>query len=117
MIRFLQHGTYSLFLTKGQIRILNIDERKTFVWRNKSEIGEILTTIYEPHRADHVLFQGKYRLYEVRDEPGLTDFFHLELLVGCGRWEGYLLPAGLPNGKSRRNKIIPTREVITKVFI
>jgi hypothetical protein len=51
-------------------------------------------------------------MYLVKDEPNLSDLTHLELLVGEGVWQGYLLPIGLPNGVKRR-KIIPTKEIIT----
>ena len=58
---------------------------------------------------------GKYRLYKVMDDPNLTDTWHLELAVGNGLWQGYLLPTGLPNNRKKRNRIIPTDELITKV--
>jgi hypothetical protein len=36
--------------------------------------------------------------------------------VGKGTWQGYLLPTGLPDDKKKRNRIIPTDEVITKTI-
>ena len=53
-------------------------------------------------------------LYKVKDEPNFVDLFHLELLVGEGVWQGYLLPTGLPTAEKKRNRIIPAKEVITK---
>ena len=61
-----------------------------------------------------VIASGKYRLYKVKDEPNFVDLFHLELLVGEGVWQGYLLPTGLPTAEKKRNRIIPAKEVITK---
>lgn len=85
-----------------------------FAWINASGIGEILVVSQNPHKTDHVLAVGKHRIYEVKDEPDLTDLIHLELLVGDGVWQGYLLPTGLPTNENKRNRIIPTLEIITK---
>jgi hypothetical protein len=38
---------------------------------------------------------------------------HLELEVGEGYWQGYLLLSGLPNDDHKRARIIPTTETIT----
>jgi len=61
-----------------------------------------------------MLSLGQFRLYDVKDEPKLTDLIHLELFVGGGLWQGYLLPTGLPTDKDKRNRIIPTDELITR---
>jgi hypothetical protein len=55
-------------------------------------------------------------MYDVKDESTLTDLVHLELHAGIGIWQGYLLPTGLPAGSKIRNRIIPTKEIITKVM-
>lgn len=81
---------------------------------NAIDIGEILVTSHKKHKTDAILAIGKYRLYEVKDEPNLTDLHHLELYVGDNTWQGYLLTTGLPNEKKRRSRIIPTDEIITK---
>lgn len=107
-------GTYSLIETKDQTKILVLDRKTTFAWVNVKEIGEILVTSHKTHKADTILAMGKYRLYDVENEPKLSDQLHLELSVGEGLWQGYLLPTGLPKGKKIRNRIIPTLEVITK---
>lgn len=114
MIKAIHKGEYALIETKKQIKILTLDRETTFAWINASDIGEILVVSHKQHTVDHILSTGKYRLYEVKDEPKLTDLIHLELLVGEGIWQGYLLPTGLPNEKKKRNRIIPTKETITK---
>lgn len=86
----------------------------TYAWINAQGIGEILVASYKKHKADYVLAVGKYRLYEVKDEPKLTDTLHLELLTGKGNWQGYLLITGFPNKEDKRSRIIPTKEIITK---
>lgn len=115
MIKLLQQGTYRLIETKRQIKILSLD-RGVFAWITAGKLGEILVASHNLHKADHVLASGRYRIYEVKDEPNITDLVHLELLVGDGKWQGYLLPTGLPNGK-RRRRIVPTNEVITKSIV
>lgn len=114
MIKIHQQGSYKLIETKGQTKILILDNNDTFAWINAEDIGEILVTSHKKHKTDCILAAGRYRLYEVKDEPQLTDLLHLELFVGEGIWQGYLLPTGLPNDEKKRNRIIPTDEVITK---
>lgn len=113
MINILQRGIYRLIETKGQTKILILDGKDTYAWVNAVEIGEILVTSHKTHNADCVLATGTYRLYSVKDEPKLSDQLHLELYVGCDTWQGYLLPTGLPTDEKKRNRIIPTKEVIT----
>lgn len=117
MIKLTEQGTYRLIETARHIKILVLSEdekRKVFVWINAAPIGEILVASHKPHKIDHILAIGKYRIYEVKDEPQLTDLIHLELFVGDGIWQGYLLPTGLPGNEKKRNRIIPTKEIITK---
>lgn len=114
MIKLIREGQYTLIETKGQTKIITLNSKKLFAWINAADIGEILVTSHKSHKIDHILAMGKYRMYEVKDEPKLTDLVHLELLVGEGVWQGYLLPTGLPNDKKKRNRIIPTNELITK---
>lgn len=116
MIKLITNGTYKLIETSNNTKILSFDKNGkplAYAWINAGDIGEILVTTHKFHRIDHMLSVGKYRLYEVKDEPTLTDLTHLELLVGEGVWQGYLLPMGIPNGVKRR-RIIPTKEIITK---
>lgn len=114
MIKLIHQGTYELLETIRHTRMLILDENNSFAWIHAGTIGEILVASHAPHHTDHVLSAGKYRLYDIKDEPHLTDLVHLELLVGIGIWQGYLLPTGLPSNKKKRNKIIPTKEIITK---
>ena len=114
MIRVIQEGTYQLIESKGQTKILMLDNEKNFAWVNAAGIGEILITSQDKHSRDCILANSKYRLYEVKGEPNLTDLQHLELYVGNNVWQGYLLTNGLPNEKKKRNRIIPTTEIITK---
>ena len=76
MIRLIQEGNYSLMETKAHTKILTLDGKQTFAWVNAIEIGEILVTSYKKHKADHLLSIGKYRIYQVKDEPKLTDLVH-----------------------------------------
>ena len=116
MIQLIKTGQYKLIETKGQTKILYLDS-KTYAWINVEDIGEILVTSLVPHKSDAILAIGKYRLYDVKDEPKLTDLLHLELLVGDGIWQGYLLTTGLPTQKDKRKRIIPTDEIITKATV
>lgn len=113
MIKLLQKGEYVLGETKNQTKILTLDDKKIFAWIYATEIGEILVALSKKQSIDHTLSKGKYRLYEVKDEARLMDLVHLELLAGEGKWQGYLLPTGLPHTKDKRNRIIPTDELIT----
>lgn len=112
MIKLLDEGDYKLLETKGEIKILTLD-KATFAWVDLPGIGEVLVTSNKPHETDTVLALGKYKLYDVADEPKLSDQKHLELSVGEGAWQSYLLPTGLPKGKKVRSRVIPTKEVIT----
>lgn len=117
MIKLLNQGTYTLIETKKHIKILSLDHGNVFAWINIGAIGEILVISHRPHKADHILSVGKYRIYLVKNEPKLTDLIHLELLAGDGVWQGYLLLTGLPTDKKKRNRIIPTNEIITRSAI
>lgn len=114
MIQLIRRGEYSLIETKGETKILSLDNQASFAWVSASEIGEILVSTHKKHWVDHILALGKYRLYKVKDEIDLIDTLHLELFVGEGVWQGYLLPTGFPNKEKMKSRIIPTREIITK---
>lgn len=116
MIQLIRSGHYTLIETKAQTKILDLDG-DTFAWINAADIGEILVTTHKSHVTDNILAVGTFRMYEVKDEPDITDLIHLELHTGNGVWQGYLLPTGLPNEEKKRNRIIPTHEVITKTTI
>jgi hypothetical protein len=84
-----------------------------FVWLRLASIGAILVRERRPHQLKNLLSTGTYRLYDVMDEPELTDEPHLELQVGADVWQGYLLPVGLPDNQKPRRRIIPTEQTIT----
>lgn len=107
-------GNYKLIETRNQTKILNLEKRNTYAWVNAKSIGEILVTTHKKHPFDTILGIGKFRIYEVEKEAKITDGLHLELNVGNGFWQGYLLPTDLPNEKKIRNRIIPTKEIISK---
>lgn len=117
MITIVARGRYELIETKGQTKILLLDDERIYAWVNAGDIGEILVTSHKKHMADCILSVGHYRLYNVKDEPKLSDQLHLELQIGYRSWQGYLLPTGLPTNTKKRNRIIPTHELITRTFL
>ena len=112
MIKVLSNGSYKLIETKQQIKILYLDDTP-YVWLFLKGIGHVLETTNKPHKAEHILAEGRYRLYEVKDDPKLSDNQRLELVVGPGKWQGYLLLTGLPNQTKKRSMIIATDETIS----
>lgn len=112
MIKKIKNGNYQLLVTKDYKVMLYIDEQG-YLWNYAKGIGEILTLSKHLHLRSHVLAQGKYRLYSVHDEPKLVDLQHLELSLGPGRWQGYLLLTGLPTFGKIRSRVVPTHEVIS----
>ena len=96
MIRLIQQGTYRILETVKHTQMLTFDEKTQYAWVQAGEIGGILVSSRKPQQIDYFLSVGKYRMYEIKDEPKLTDLIHLELFVGDGLWQGYLLPTGLP---------------------
>lgn len=113
MIKILARGEYKLIETKHNTKVLILDNKETFAWINAENIGEILVTSRKTLKEDNLLAVGKYRLYDITDEPKFTDQQHLELQVGCGFWQGYLLPTGLPSDEKKRNRVITTSELLT----
>ena len=112
MITISQSGWYKLVETKSNTKILYLDN-EAFAWVDTKGTGEILVTTHNPHRTDCALSMGKYILYDVEDEPHLTDLQHLELEYGSHAWQGYLLTTGLPDDIKLRARIIPTDQIIT----
>lgn len=84
-----------------------------YIWSYAPNIGELFTFSKHQHQVDYVIARGNYRIYRVKKEPALVDLEHLELSVGRGVWQGYLLLTGLPTAKKIRSRIVPTDEVIT----
>lgn len=115
MVKLIKYGDYKLIETKHLTKVIFLDQRGIYAWVNAEEIGEILVSSYKQHEADYILAVGKYRLYKVTGEPVLVDTWHLELSIGGGSWQGYLLPNGLPNSVKKRTRIEPTKELITVI--
>ncbi len=116
MIKLVQQGIYQLIESNGQMKILSLDKTKTYAWIWAAEIGELLIASHNSHKVDHILVNGKYRIYDVDDEPQLVDLPHLELSVGNRKWQSYLLPTGMPRDNKTRKRIIPANETITGKF-
>lgn len=112
MINLLKSGSYKLIETKHHTKVLYLDG-KTYAWVEPANIGEMLVASRNLHKTDCVLSTGRYYLYDVDDEPFLSDQIHLELEVGSKQWQGYLLLSGLPDLEKKRGRIIPTQEIIT----
>ncbi len=112
MIYLKKSGRYKLIETKADIKILYLDKH-IYAWVNAKNIGEILVTSHKKHITDAILNIGKYNIYEVTDEPNITDLTHLELEVGDGVWQSYLLLTGLPDDEKIRSRIIPSKTHIT----
>lgn len=114
MIRLIQQGEYELIESKSHTTLLVLDNRKVYAWIHAKAIGEILVTAKTEHTFGHLLAIGNYRVYKIDDDLQFSDQVHLELSVGRDRWQGYLLPKGLPTKEKKRNRIIPTKEIVSK---
>lgn len=105
-------GAYRLIETKKNTKVLYLDNN-IYAWVEPVSMGEILVVSHKVHESDCIVSLGEYRLYDVTDEPELSDLLHLELEVGRGQWQGYLLLSGLPDAHHPRARIVPTKEIIT----
>lgn len=114
MISVLKRGEYKILEAKNNIRILILDNKEVFEWNSQAKNGEISISSYKNNQDDNLLSVGNYRLYNVEDETDYIGQKHLELQVGCGYWQGYLLPKDLPKKNKESNVIIPTKELLTK---
>lgn len=112
MIKIIEQGQYSIVRTKDHKTLLYLGE-KGYVRSYAPKIGELLTFSKRERKTDYVIARGNYRIYSVKDDPNLVDLEHLELSLGRGRWQGYLLLTGLPTSRKLRRRIVPTDEVIT----
>lgn len=112
MITIVASGYFRLIETRRGVKILQLNADR-YAWLMVSRIGSLLVRTTRTHREFDVLSQGHFRLYDVADEPSLSDQLHLELEVGQDAWQGYLLPTGLPTRHHKRKRIIPTHEIIS----
>ena len=115
MLQVIGSGTYKLTETKDNTKVLFIDDEKAFGWKNGKCDGDLFLLAPDTENICCFLSVGKWRLYEIKDEPGLTDGNHFELHVGRGRWQGYLLPEGFPTAVNKQRPISQTGQTITKV--
>lgn len=111
MIKVLKKGTYKLIETRQQIKILYLDETP-YVWLFIPKIGHVLEVTHKPHKAEHALAAGNYRLYDVKKDRRFSQHKHLELFIGEGQCQGYLLLTDLPTERKRRTRIVATDELI-----
>jgi len=116
MVELLDEGEYQLLETKGEIKILILAEA-AYAWVDLEGSGEILVTAHRLGETEAALSLGRFKLYQVENEPQLSDQQHLELSVGEGAWQGYLLPTGLPRGMKIRGRIVPTKEIISPLKV
>ena len=112
MITLLRSGRYKLIQTKRLIKIIYLDS-DVYAWVKFENIGEILVYAQKNHTTNAILASGEYRIYDVVDEPHIADIQHLELEIGDGKWQRYILLTGLPDQHKRRARIIPTHELIS----
>jgi hypothetical protein len=113
MINLIRSGSYRLLETKADTKILYLDKDE-FAWINAKGIGEILVVSHKEHVTDTTLSVGEYRIFDVKEEPNVTDLLHLELEAGPDTWQSYLLPTGLPNDDKKRSRIIPTKQPVSQ---
>lgn len=112
MIKLIEEGKYKLVETKKFTKVLYLND-KAYAWVEFEGVGELLVTTLKQHSVGAVFSEGRYRIYDVEDEPSLVDHQHLELEIGGGDWQGYLLITGLPDSDKIRARVIPTHEIIT----
>jgi len=115
MIKILDQGCYQLYKATNESKLLTIDKKKNYIWNKQADKEDITLCAYKNSKKDELLTVGKYRLYAVKNENDLSDGEHLELFVGDGKWQGYLLPTSLPSDKKLTSPIYPTEEIITIV--
>lgn len=113
MIEQIDKGTYTLAGTKGNHKILLLDNQ-AYIWITTKKIGQILVFTQKIQTPHYIMAEGKYTLFAVVNEPKLVDLVHLELQVGAKQWQGYLLPTGLPTQDNIRNRLIPTTELVSE---
>lgn len=113
MRRLINSGKYYLAETRHHTKILHLDAA-SYAWVESWRAGEILVLSTKSTDVNKLLGSGHYSLFEVVDDPDLSDQQHLELEVGKDIWQGYLLPTGLPRTNHKRSRIIPTTERINK---
>lgn len=111
MIKLITQGTYRIVGTADHKMILYLG-RQGYHWGYAPGIGYLLTFSKHYHKTKYQLARGQYKLFSIKDEPHLIDLMHLELSVGKGKWQSYLLLTGLPTSEKIRSRIEPTKELV-----
>jgi hypothetical protein len=114
MITRIDGGTFELTETGHGTKILVLNDLP-YVWIVAPGIGSLLIYTDQPHETSEILSKGHFRLFQVRDEPELSDQLHLELEFSKNQWQGYLLPTGLPDDTDTRKRLIATHQTISSV--
>lgn len=115
MITVIDRGSYCLLENKKQGKMLIFDGKKSYSIKDYGSLKKIYFNPLRNVKNDCLLCMGNFRLYKVSNEEHLSSNFHLELNIGQGQWQGYLLPKGLPKNRTI-NKIIPTQELISTLI-
>lgn len=109
MIRLIQWGNYRLAMIAEGNAFISIDDDVYSLYPDYKTM--------ESSEADMdaalTLHHGDYKLYDVYDEPQLTETIHLELEDEDGYIKSYLLPQGLPVNSKRRVRQLTTTQQIT----
>lgn len=116
MITTIAAGDYKLVGINNNTKLLLLEGLQPIYWIAVNATQKIFVAPEKYCVQQYVISQGKYRIYEVTKEQGLTNAVHMELLLDTKRWQGYLLPEGFPNILKKRMRIIPTKQIITKTL-
>lgn len=113
MITLQNVGAYRLIQTKKHHTKILYLENISYAWVKFENIGEVLIVSHKDYPQECTLSTGRYMLYKVQSERSLRSGMHLELQVGQDKWQGYLIPDGLPDNRRIHTRIIPVGEVVT----
>ena len=75
---------------------LFLDNKDGCMWISDGLNCDRLMYTGKQKAARFVISEGVYRIYEVLNEKKLSQGVHMELLVGKGKWQGFILSGGLP---------------------
>ncbi len=115
MIKLLDSGIYKLVGTKDNLKTLTLDDKDVFLWKSDGGNCNLEYIKFNTDQTCCLLSINNYRLYDVKDEPGLTTCLHLELCIGKRKWQAYLLKNGFPTKRNKEKPFLRKDEIITKV--
>lgn len=113
MIRLIQWGEYRLAIIAEGNTIIAIDNHVYSLFPDHATLEFYDNQLPSLVVSALTLHRGNYRVFDVYDEPQLTETIHLELEDEDGYVKSYLLPRGLPHQNMRRARQIPTVQQIT----